>query len=89
MSSEKHITRINAYNKFLRFELVDEKNERHPYGSDRSKELNDMLKLVPALPVEPFVVLPGLPTNRFPPSEVDAFILFLSLTRVLPPHVLV
>ncbi len=89
VSSEKHITRINAYNKFMGFELVDEKNERHPYGSDRSKELNDMLKLVPALPVEPFVVLPGLPTNLFPPSEVNVFISFLSLTCVPPPHVLV
>ena len=52
------------------FELVDGRNEKYPYGSDKSQELNEMLKLVPALPVEPFVVLPGLPTTLFPRSEV-------------------
>ncbi len=79
VSSEKHVTRMNAYNKFMGLELVDEKNERHPYGSDRSKALNDMLRQVPVLTVEPFVILPGLPTNLFPPSEVipTSFIFFV------------
>ncbi len=70
ISSEKHITRINAFYKFMGFELVDAQIEKHPYGSTKSQSLNDMLKLIPALPVEPFVVLPGLPENMFPPSEV-------------------
>ncbi len=52
------------------FDLVDSQNQRHPYGSDESQDLNDMLKSIRALPVEPFVVLPGLPKNLFPPSEV-------------------
>ena len=70
ISSEKHITRINAYNKFMGFELVDAQNEKHPYGSTKSQSLNDMLKMITALPVEPFVVLPRLPERIFPPSEV-------------------
>ena len=78
ISSEKHITRINAYNKFMGFELVDAQNEKHRYGSTKSQSLNDMLKLIPGLPVEPFVVVPGLPKNIFPPSEV-CFLVFLSL----------
>ena len=79
ISSEKHMTRLNAYNKFMGFELVDAKNEKHPYGSAESKSLDDTLKLIPALPVEPFVVLPGLPESLFPPSEVFPFIFLQSL----------
>ncbi len=74
ISSEKHMTRLNAYNKFMGFEIVDAKNEKHSYGSAESKSLDEMLKLIPALPVEPFVVLPGLTESLFPPSEV--FLLF-------------
>ena len=84
VSTEKHVTRMNAYNQFMGFELVDGRNEKHPYGSDKSPELNENLKLVPALPVEPFVVLLGLPTALFPPSEVTILITLFIFGFLLP-----
>ncbi len=81
------MTRINAYNKFMGFDLVDEKNEKHPYDTMESKRLDDMLKIIPALPVEPFVVLPGLPKNLWASEKSLGFrglFIFLPFLSIFP-----
>ena len=51
--------------------LLDESNHEHSITSKVAKKnLVPMLAGVPALPLEPFVVLDGLEDALIPPSEV-------------------
>ncbi len=71
MSSRAHMSRMNSYRVYMGLDLVDPSNVEHPYTSSTSvNELLPMLTGVPALPLEPFVVLDDLPRDLFPPSEV-------------------
>ncbi len=71
MSSKRHMSRINAYRVYMGLKLLDDKNKEHSFGGDFAiTHLVDMLVGVPALPLEPFVVVGGLSPEMFPPSEV-------------------
>ncbi len=71
MASKTHLYRMNADRVYMGLDLVDSNNTEHSYTSRVSvRDLLSMLSGVPALPMEPFVVLEGLPTDLFPPSEV-------------------
>ncbi len=52
--------------------LLDDKNKEHSFGGDYAIAiLVEMLVGVPALPLEPFVVVAGLSPKIFLPSEVS------------------
>ncbi len=54
--------------------LLDEKNREHSFGGEHvGAHLMEMLVGVPALPLEPFVVVGGLSPDFFPSSEVHPF----------------
>ena len=51
--------------------LLDDKNREDSFGGEYANtHLVEMLVGVPALPLEPFVVVGGLSPDTFPPSEV-------------------
>ena len=51
--------------------LLDDKNKEHAFGGDyTNNHLMDILVGVPALLLEPFVVVGGISQEFFPPSEV-------------------
>ena len=58
--------------------LVDASNQEHTISSSVAEnDLVPVLVGMPALPLEPFVVLEDLDISLFPPSEVDdPFFLF-------------
>ncbi len=69
MASKTHLCRMNAHRVYMGLDLVDSNNTEHTYTSRISvRDLLPMLSGVPALPMEPFVVLDGV--DLFPPSEV-------------------
>ncbi len=71
MSSKRHMSKINAYRVYMGLKLLDDKNKEHSIGGDFAiTRLVDMLVGVPALPLEPFVVVGGPSPEMFPPSEV-------------------
>ena len=75
MASKTHLCRMNAHLVYMGLDLVDASNTEHSYTSRVSvRDLLPMLSGVPALPMEPFVVLDGLQTYLFPPFEVVLFI---------------
>ena len=79
MASKTHLCRMNAHRVYMGLDLVDANNAEHSYTSRVSvRGLLPMLSGVPALAMEPFVVLDGLPTYLFPPSEVVFVITFLT-----------
>ena len=71
MSSKLHISRLNAHRYYMGLDLVDSSIVTHAVTSSVAEEdLIPMLAGVPALPLEPFLVLDGLDKELFPPSEV-------------------
>ena len=71
MASKTHLCRMNVHRVYMGLDLVDASNTEHSYTTRVSvRDLLPKLSGVPALPMEPFVVLDGLPTDLFPPSEV-------------------
>ncbi len=71
MSSRIHMTRLNAHRYYMGLDLVDAANKEHTISSSVAKsDLVPMLTGMPALPLEPFVVLEFLDVSLFPPSEV-------------------
>ncbi len=86
MSSKRHMSRINAYSVYIGLKLLDDKNKVHSFGGDFAlTHLVDRLVGVPALPLEPFVVVEGLSPEIFPPSEVSRpLFLFIHPFSLLP-----
>ena len=86
MSSNLHLSRLNAHRFFMGLDLVDSGNASHSITSSVAEtDLIPMLAGVPALPLEPFVVLDGLDKEFFPPSEVrlsNALLLFCMFSFV-------
>ena len=71
MSSKLHMSRLNAHRFFMGLDLVDASNTPHPITSLVAEtDLVPMLAGIPALPLEPFVVLDGLDKDSFPPPGV-------------------
>ncbi len=67
MASKRHLSRINASRIFMGLKLLDEKNKEHSFGGEHvGSHLMEMLVGVPALPLEPFVVVSGLSPELFP-----------------------
>ncbi len=72
MSSRLHMTRLNAHRYYMGLDLVDASNKEHTISSSvAEKDLVPLLVGVPALPLDPFVILEDLDVSLFPPSEVD------------------
>ncbi len=71
MSSKLHKSRLNAHRYFMGLDLVYSGNVTHAVTSSVAEtELIPILAGVPAVPLEPFVVLDGLDKEFYPPSEV-------------------
>ncbi len=71
MSSRIHMIRLNAHRYYMGLDLVDASNKEHTISSSVAEnDLVHMLAGMPALPLEPFVVLEDLDVSLFPPSEV-------------------
>ncbi len=74
MSSKFHMSRLNAHRHYMGLGQLDSSNQEHAVTSKiAKKELIPMLSGVPALPLEPFVVLDSLDDELIPPSEVLCF----------------
>ncbi len=75
MSSEFHMTRLNAHRYYMGLDLVDSSNKEHLVTSVvAERDLIPMLAGSPALPLEPFVVIDGLDDELLPTSEVLHYI---------------
>ena len=71
MASKRHLSRINAYRIYMGLKLLDEKIKEHSFGAEHvGARLMEMLLGVPALPLEPFVVVGGLSPDLYAASEV-------------------
>ncbi len=71
------MSRLNAHRFYMGLGLVDSVNKEHSVSSSFSEEnLLPMLVGMPALALEPFVLLEGLDSTLFPPSEVRFSISF-------------
>ncbi len=87
MSSKFHMSRLNAHRYYMGLGLLDSSNQEHVITSKvAKKELIPMLSGVPALPLEPFVVLDGLDDELIPPSEVMYSPILLSVFEFMFVH---
>ncbi len=76
MSSKFHMSRLNAHRYYMGLGLLDSSNQEHSgTGRIAKKDIIPMLSGVPALPLEPFVVLDGLDDELIPPPEVLCFLI--------------